>query len=88
MSGILQEDCEQKTDKKGHNYIRFKVACHGIDPTGNTRLNTYKCYTYNTQFSNLKKGDLVFITGTLNIYLYKGVINLDVYVQHLTPGIK
>lgn len=87
MSGVLQEDSELKVDKKGRNYIRFKVVCHGVDPLGNERLNTYMCYTYNTQFSSLKKGDLVFVVGPLTISRYKESIRLEVYAEHINSGV-
>lgn len=86
LSGILADDCEKKTDKKGHQYIRFKVSCEGTDIYGKPRITQYRCYLYNMQFDNLKKGELVFLTGSFNLNQFNGRINCDIYVQQIARG--
>lgn len=83
ISGNLAADCEPKTDKKGHSYIRFIVACESKDVLGKPRTNNYRCFCYNTQFENLKKGDFVVVSGSFNVNEYKGKISFDIYVQQI-----
>ena len=83
ISGTLVDDCETKTDKKGHSFIRFIVACEGKDVTGKPRVNNYRCFCYNMQYEHLKKDDVVFLTGSFNVNEFDGKISFDVYVQQI-----
>ena len=83
LSGHLIEDCELKTDKKGHNYIRFRIGCEDPDMAGKNQLTVYRCYTYNLSYDNLKKRDVIFITGVLVVSKFKETITLDVKVQSI-----
>lgn len=87
ISGILYEDAQLKTDKKGFNYIRFRVSCEDADMSGKKTTTIYRCYTYNLEFSGLKKDDLVFLSGALILSLYNDKVTLDVKVQNITKGI-
>ncbi|MBQ8482880.1 MAG: single-stranded DNA-binding protein [Bacteroidales bacterium] len=91
LSGRLYGDCEQKTDKNGNRYIRFKVSCTGRDYSGNIKYTMYRCFCYDTSYSILKNGDLVFLSGDLNTSIRtddtgKSWINCDVYVKNITKG--
>lgn len=84
LSGVVSEDCEKKTDKKGHDYVRFKLGCEGIDIYGKPRVTQYRCYLYNMQYDNLKKGELVTLTGSFNCNQFNGKINFDIYVHQIS----
>lgn len=86
LNGVLSEDCEKKTDKKGREYIRFRVGCKDIDNSPNPSITVFRCFSYNTQFSNLKKGDYVFITGSLKTNTFNEKTNLDVYISNIVKG--
>lgn len=85
---MLVEDCQVKTDKKGHNYVRFKIGCEDPDMSGKNVTTIYRCYTYNLAYDDLKKGDLVFLTGALVLSKYKETITLDVKIQNINRGDK
>lgn len=79
-----------RKDKNGNNYIRFKVYCTNKDTT-TARYTLYRCYCYDTSFSNLKDDDTVFLTGDLNLVIRndengKTWVNTDVYVRNMTKG--
>lgn len=86
ISGALIEDAQVKTDKKGYNYIRFKVGCEDLDMSGKKTTTVYRCYSYNLEFSDLKKEDIIFLTGSLTLSLYKENVTLDVKVQNISRG--
>jgi len=86
LSGILSEDAAKRTDKKGYEYIRFKVGCEGLDIYGEPRVTIYRCYSYDLQFANLKKGDLVFLIGSFNVNRIDGKYYCDVYVHQISRG--
>lgn len=88
LSGYLTENAETKTDKRGYKYVRFKVGCEGLDLAGSKTTTIYRCYTYNLEFENLKKDELVFLSGTQILSMYKGSVLLDVKVQNITRGHK
>lgn len=90
LSGKVHGACEMRKDKNGNNYIRFKVYCTNKDTT-TARYTLYRCYCYDTSFSNLKDDDTVFLTGDLNLVIRndengKTWINTDVYVRNMTKG--
>lgn len=90
LSGKVHGACEMRKDKNGNNYIRFKVYCTNKDAT-TARYTLYRCYCYDTSFSNLKDDDTVFLTGDLNLVIKndengKTWINTDVYVRNMTKG--
>ncbi len=88
LSGVLTENCEKRTDKNGHEYVRFRLACEDPDLSGKKTTTIYRCYTYNLLFDNLRKDDLLFLSGSLVINKYRDSINLDVKVQNITKGFK
>ena len=83
LSGHLIGDCEVKTDKKGCNYIRFKVACEDPDLSGKSQITIYRCYSCRLDYKNLKDNDLVFIDGQLVLTQKNDTITLDVLVQSI-----
>ncbi len=90
LSGKIHGACEMRKDKNGNNYIRFKVYCTNKDTT-TARYTLYRCYCYDTSFSNLKDDDTVFLTGDLNLVIRndengKTWVNTDVYVRNMTKG--
>ena len=88
IAGHLAEDCELKSDKKGHKYLRFRVCCEDSDMAGKMVTTVYRCYTYNLAFKDLKAGDLVFLTGSLVLGIYNNKVALDVKVQNISKGYK
>lgn len=91
LSGKISGICELRKDKNGNNYIRFKVCCAGKDYSGNPKYTTYRCFCYDTTYSTLKNGDLVFLSGDLNTTIRtdengKSWLNSDVYVKNITTG--
>lgn len=88
LSGRLTENAETKTDKRGYNYVRFKVGCVGVDLAGNKTTTIYRCYTYNLDFADLQENEMVFLYGTQILSMYKGSVLLDVKVQNITRGNK
>lgn len=88
LSGILVDDAEKRIDKKGHEYIRFKVGCEGTDMYGKPRVSLYRCYTYDLKAGSLKKGELVFVTGTLHFEKYEERVVVDVYVHTFAKGMR
>lgn len=89
LSGRLYGDCEQKTDKNGNRYIRFKVSCARKSLAGNVSYAMYRCFCYDTSFGRLKNGDIVFLVGDLDIVMKTDesgktwVIN-NVYVKNIS----
>lgn len=83
LSGTLPEPPETKTDKRGNNYVRFRVVCTGTDMRGQERTTIYRCYCYNLKWNTLKKGDSVFLTGSFNHFAAGGSVQFDVYVQQM-----
>lgn len=86
ISGKLYGNCEVKTDKNGHNYIRFKVACKSDRATKENNFNIYRCYFYNTAYADLKDGDTVFLSGDLEASIEtdsqgKTWLNQTIYVR-------
>lgn len=88
ISGILEDDCKQKKDRNGNLCWDFTVICEGIDIYGKTSHTYYTCHCWKTEFSNLKKGELVFINGTQKISFIKGKPRIDVYVRDVQNGTK
>ena len=87
LSGKVHGACEMRKDKNGKDYICFKVYCTNKDTT-TTRYTLYRCYCYDTSFSNLKDDDTVFLTGDLNLIIRndengKTKVNPDVYVKSI-----
>lgn len=93
VSGILENDCEVVKDKKGFDQIRFIVICDDTDFYGKQRRTIYRCLCYNTNFKNLKQGDLVFLTGKFTVSQHwdkeqkKHVIDFDVFVTQMANGL-
>lgn len=85
-SGYLESDCEVKTDKNGHNYIRFKIISTTKDATGKYVDIPFRCFTYNMKFAYLRQGDIVFVMGDFKYSKFKEKINFDIYVQQITHG--
>ena len=91
LSGKLCGPCEQRKDINGDGYIRFRVTCASKDGSGGNKFTTYRCYSYDTSFSNLQNGDIVFLIGYLNIVTKtdengKTWMNLDVYIRSIDRG--
>ena len=91
LSGKICGPCEQRKDKNGNGYIRFRVTCASKDATGGNKFTTYRCYSYDTSFNNLQNGDIVFLTGDLNIITKtdengKTWMNVDVYIKSIDRG--
>lgn len=91
LSGKVYGPCETRKDKNGNNYIRFKVSCISKDSNGVNKYTLFRCYSYDTTFNNLQNGDMVFLTGDLNIINRtdesgKTWVNTDVYVKNMTKG--
>lgn len=86
IAGVIAEDSEKKTNEQGHEYVRFKVHCTDTDNKGKQRITVYRCYTYKTQFDNLKKGECIFLTGTLIVNTAPGKVALDIFAQQLARG--
>lgn len=83
VTGVVSSECEKRKDKRGHEYIRFKIGCKGLDTYGRPRQTQYRCFCYNMQFDNLQKGEDLAVSGSLNINYYNDKINFDIYVQHI-----
>ena len=91
LSGKICGPCEQRKDINGNGYIRFRVTCASKDGSGENKFTTYRCYSYDTSFSNLQNGDIVFLTGDLNIITKtdengKTWMNVDVYIKCIDRG--
>ena len=84
IHGRVTGACERKTDRKGHTFLRFKVACDGEDFAGRPRVTLYRCFTYNTRHDGLRDGDGVIVSGTLIVSEYNGRCSLDICVTSLT----
>lgn len=87
LSGKVYGACEMRKDKNGNNYICFKIYCTNKDTT-TAKYTIYRCYCYDTSFSNLKNDDTVFLTGDLNLVIRndeigKTIVNPDVYVKNI-----
>ena len=81
LTGTLAEKSEKKKSKSGFDYIRFRVLSEG-------RENLYRCYCYNMDFTDMQKGDKVFVAGDLEISKKmdaagKERTNLDVFVKKI-----
>lgn len=91
ISGRLFGDCEGRKDKRGNPYIRFKVRCDRKLQTGETVSNYYRCYSYNTEYADLKDGDIVFLSGDMEVNTHRdkeGKVwtNIDIYVRNISRG--
>ncbi len=86
LSGQLTEDCEKKQDKRGHDYIKFTVSVTDTDIYGKPVTILFRCYCYNMQYDDLKKYDMVFVSGAFKMNRYGDKMNLDVHVQHISRG--
>ncbi len=92
LSGTVSENCEVREDKKGNPFVTFRVYCSHTGRDGTVKYSYYRCYTYNMLFSDLKQGDLVFLSGDLEINFNidkngKVWLNNDVFVKQITKGI-
>lgn len=88
ISGKLIGDCEKRNDKRGNPYIRFKVKCEKKFPNGETCSNYYRCYCYNTEYADLKDGDIVFLNGDLELTTRRDSngnvwTNVDIFVRNI-----
>jgi len=88
LSGILVDDAEKRIDKKGHEYIRFKVGCEGTDMYGKPRVSLYRIFSYDLNLATLKKGQMVFVVGTFSIDVIDGRSNLNVYAHKVVNGMR
>ena len=86
LSGILENDSVQRKDNKGRNYIMFRVICDEPDYKGNLAVNIFRCYGYNLNYSELKKGDFVFLTGNFRFSVRDGIIDSEILVLNLSLG--
>ena len=86
LSGVLEDDCVIKTDKNEHKYIRFRVICDEPDFKGKPSVTIVRCYCYNMKYSDLKKNDIVFLSGSFKFTQYGGKIEADVYVKDIAMG--
>lgn len=91
LSGKICGPCEQRKDKNGNGYIRFRVTCASKDGSGGNKFTTYRCYSYDISFSNLQNGGIVFLIGDLNIITKtdengKTWMNVDVYIKSIDRG--
>lgn len=82
---------ERKADKNGNHYLRFKVYCAGKEYNGQVKYTTYRCFTYDTSFGDLKEGDTVFLSGDLSSSIKydqagKAWISNDVFVKNLVKA--
>lgn len=71
VDGRLGKDAEVKTDKNGRSYVRFSLA-NRVFKNGEEDTVWYDVISYNEmivtkQAPYLKKGGLVFVTGTLSV---------------------
>ena len=85
-SGYLESDCEVKSDRNGNKYIRFKMICSSKDTAGQTVYIPFRCFSYNTRYTELKKGDVVFVMGEFKYSKFKDKINFDIFVQQICQG--
>lgn len=85
-SGYLESDCEIRTDKNGHQYLRFKMICTSTTPAGATVEIPFRCFTYNMKYSHLRQGALVFVMGEFKYSRHNDKINFDIYVNQITHG--
>lgn len=83
VSGYLESDCEVRTDKNGHNYIRFRILCPTKDSMGKPTEIPFRCFSYNLNFSHLKKNDVVFVIGDFKFNKFKEKFNFDIYAQQI-----
>lgn len=79
ISGYLATDCETRTDKRGNNYIRFAVTVDGLDFLGKPKVTTYRCFSYNQQFKDLKANDKVIVSGKFNAIINEDKVNFDIW---------
>lgn len=91
ISGTLLGDAGLFTDKAGKNYVRFVVTCGSTDVYGRTIYSHYRCTCYMSQYSKMKNGDQVFVTGRFSPSIStdekgKPYMNLDVMVTQITGG--
>ena len=86
LSGLLLEDSEVKTDKNGHELIRFRLACYDYDYAGKRQITIFKCIVRDPNYKNLKVDDMVFITGKLFITKLRDNIDLIVNVFNINRG--
>lgn len=63
ISGTLLEDAVVCTDKNQRSFTRFIVSCGEEDQNGRMQFTHYNCTCYLPICNNLKKGDLVLISG-------------------------
>lgn len=91
ISGNVVTDSEKCVDKNGREYVRFRVSCWSKDYQGYDKYTYYNCFCYHTGYGKMKKGEIVFLSGTyMQNVKYpedqgkKIYINNDIFVQHLT----
>ena len=91
ISGRVSSDAEKLTDRKGSEYIRFRVGCWRKDEKGKDIITSYNCYSYFTGYSRLKRGDTVFLSGMFVQKINTGTdgkehVNNQVFVEHLSKA--
>ena len=82
--GCLAEDCQLRKDRRGVEYIRFKVICLDKNLSGKEVATIYRCFTYNLQFSNLREGEGVFVSGQYCAGEFNGNPTHDITIQNLS----
>lgn len=89
LSGKISRPPECRKDRKGNKYFCFVVCC-----TSNYNCDVkdtyYRCFCYDQNMGDLRKGDVVFLQGDLymNITTCDGapILSCDVYVKNISRG--
>jgi len=83
--GRVYDKVESDRDKKGAEFLRFKILCEEQENNGDKRIIIFRCSTYRLLFSSLKVGDMVCVSGKFMVRTGSGNgdYNLDIYVQNI-----
>jgi ketosteroid isomerase-like protein len=91
LSGVVNGRCVKRQTKRGTEYLIFKVSCEKKKHDGKLEYTVYRCTCFNLEFETLKEGDIVFLTGNLQISVTtddggKTCVNRDVFIMTIDSG--
>lgn len=84
ISGTVYGNVETKKDKTGKSYLRFRVVCWSKDMTGKMTARYYRCFTYKTEFSDLRDKQTIFVSGIFRYSVNeKNQVSLNIDCQNI-----